>query len=194
VGFHAAGATTQVAKDLASGFAANGLNQPAGAASTGSASAATVATPAVDYFVDAMFRPALNGSMAGGGQAPTSAPTTVGIGAAGAQPALSPEARAEVSRIVARSVAQGRLDDNDKVYLAQMVSARTGLPPDEAQRRVTETEAKARDNAKDIADKAAKTGAYLSFWTFMSLLFGVVAATLAGMLGGQLRDAEERAA
>ena len=75
-----------------------------------------------------------------------------------------------------------------------MVSARTGLPPDEAQRRVTETEAKARDNAKDIADKAAKTGAYLSFWTFMSLLFGVVAATLAGMLGGQLRDAEGRAA
>src|SRR5947208_8003115 len=54
VGFHAAGATTQVAKDLASGFAANGLNQPAGAASTGSASAATLATPAVDYFVDAM--------------------------------------------------------------------------------------------------------------------------------------------
>jgi hypothetical protein len=194
VGFHAAGATTQVAKDLASGFAANGLNQPAGAASTGSASAATVATPAVDYFVDAMFRPAPNGSMAGGGQAPTTAPATVGIGAAGAQPALSPEARAEVSRIVARSVAQGRLDDNDKVYLAQMVSARTGLPLDEAQRRVTETEAKARDNAKDVADKAAKTGAYLSFWTFMSLLFGVVAATLAGMLGGQLRDAEGRAA
>jgi hypothetical protein len=190
VGFHAAGSSAQVAKDLASGFAANGLIQPAGAASMGSASAATV----VDYFVDAMFRPAPNGSMAGGGQAPTAAPATVGIGAAGAQPTLSPEARAEVSRIVARSVAQGRLDDNDKVYLAQMVSARTGLPPDEAQRRVTETEAKARDNAKDIADKAAKTGAYLSFWTFMSLLFGVVAATLAGMLGGQLRDAEGRAA
>jgi hypothetical protein len=66
--------------------------------------------------------------------------------------------------------------------------------PDEAQRRVTETETKARDNVKEAADKAAKTGAYFSFWTFMSLLFGAVAATLAGMLGGQLRDAEGRAA
>jgi hypothetical protein len=51
---------------------------------------------------------------------------------------------------------------------------------------VTEIETK----AKDVADKAAKSGAYVAFWTFMSLLFGAVAATLAGMLGGQLRDAE----
>jgi uncharacterized membrane protein len=34
----------------------------------------------------------------------------------------------------------------------------------------------------------------LSFWTFMSLLFGGMAATLAGILGGSLRDAEGRAA
>jgi hypothetical protein len=107
---------------------------------------------------------------------------------------LSPETRAEVTRILARSVGQGRLDDNDRAYLAQLVSARTGLPPDEAQRRVTETETKARDSAKEAADKVAKTGAYLAFWTFMSLLFGAAAATIAGMLGGQLRDAEGGAA
>jgi hypothetical protein len=106
---------------------------------------------------------------------------------------LSPETRAEVNLILARSVAQGRLDDADKTYLTQLVSARTGLPPDEAQRRVAETESKARDSARDVADKATKTGAYLSFWTFLSLLFGAVAATLSGMLGGQLRDAEGRA-
>jgi hypothetical protein len=99
---------------------------------------------------------------------------------------LSPEARAEVTRILVRSVSQGRMDDDDMAYLAQLVSARTGLPPDEAQRRVTEIETK----AKDVADKAAKSGAYVAFWTFMSLLFGAVAATLAGILGGQLRDAE----
>ena len=107
---------------------------------------------------------------------------------------MSPETRAEVTRILVRSVGQGRLDDNDRAYLAQVVSARTGVPPDEAQRRVTEIETKARENAKEVADKAAKTGAYLSFWTFMSLLFGAAAATLAGMLGGQLRDAEGSAA
>ena len=94
---------------------------------------------------------------------------------------MSPEARAEVTRILVRSAGQGRLDDNDRAYLAQLVSARSGLPPDEAQRRVTETETKARDNVKEAADKAAKTGAYLAFRTFMSLLFGAVAATLAGI-------------
>ena len=47
---------------------------------------------------------------------------------------------------------------------------------------------------KDAADKTAKTGAYVSFWTFMSLLFGAAAATLAGILGGQLRDTEGRLA
>ena len=122
------------------------------------------------------------------GQRPAS--DTVGIAPAGAQSALSSEARAEVNRILVRSVAQGRLDDNDRAYLAQVVAARTGLSPDEAQRRVAEVETKARD----AADKAAKAGAYLSFWTFMALLFGGTAATLAGMLGGSLRDAEGRVA
>jgi hypothetical protein len=114
----------------------------------------------------------------------------VGIAPAGAQSALSNEARAEVNRILVRSVAQGRLDDNDRAYLAQVVATRTGLSPDEAQRRVAEVESKARD----AADTAAKAGAYLSFWTFMALLFGGTAATLAGMLGGSLRDAEGRVA
>jgi len=75
-----------------------------------------------------------------------------------------------------------------------VVSARTGLPKDEAERRVAEVESKAREAVKDTADKTAKAGAYFSFWTFMSLLFGAVVATLAGMLGGQLRDAEGRVA
>ena len=95
-----------------------------------------------------------------------------------------------MGRILARSVAQARIDDSDRTYLAQVVSARTGLSQDEAQRRVSEVEAKARD----AADKVAKAGAYLSFWTFMALLFGGTAATLAGILGGSLRDAEGRVA
>jgi hypothetical protein len=182
VGLYAAGTATQVAAALATGFRANAHGEPASATST------TAAAFSVDYFVDAMFRPAPGAAVGGGGR-PTAAPAdtaTVGSAAAGAQPTLSPEARAEVTRILVRSVSQGRMDDDDRAYLAQLVSARTGLPPDEAQRRVTEIETK----AKDVADKAAKSGAYVAFWTFMSLLFGAVAATLAGMLGGQLRDAE----
>jgi hypothetical protein len=107
---------------------------------------------------------------------------------ASAQPRIDAESRAEVTRIVARGVAQGGLTDPDRSYLAQLVSQRTGLAPDEAQRRVTEVEAKAKDTAKDVADKAAKAGSYFSFWMFMALLFGAAAATLGGLVGGELRD------
>jgi hypothetical protein len=95
-----------------------------------------------------------------------------------------------IDRTCADSGGQGGLDDSDRAYLAHLISTRTGLSPDEAQRRVSEVEAKARE----AADKAAKVGAYVSFWTFMALLFGGMAVVLAGMLGGQLRDAEGRIA
>jgi hypothetical protein len=108
------------------------------------------------------------------------------------QPTLAAETRSEVTRILARGISQAGLDDNDRAYLAQVVSARAGLAPEEAQRRVAMVESKARETVKEAADKTAKAGAYLSFWTFMSLLFGAVAATLAGILGGQLRDDEGR--
>jgi hypothetical protein len=147
---------------------------------------------ATDYFVDLLFRPGL-GAATAGDQMPTP-PATVGAAPAGTQPTLSPETRAEVTRILARGVTQTALDDNDRAYLAQVVSARAGLAPEEAQLRVAMVESKARETVKEAADKAAKAGAYFSFWTFMSLLFGGTAATLAGILGGQLRDDEGRMA
>lgn len=182
LGFFAAGATAHLATGAALGMSPAPRGESANTASTSSPT---------EYFVDLLLRPAPAAATATTAR-PT--PDTVGIAPAGAQGALSAEACAEVNRILVRSVGQGRLDDNDRAYLAQVVSARTGLPPDEAQRRVTEVEAKAREAAKETADKAAKAGAYFSFWTFMSLLFGGTAATLAGILGGQLRDAEGRLA
>jgi hypothetical protein len=172
LGLFAAGATAHVTAGAASG-AARGQD-------TASASGPT------DYFVDLLFRPAPSTATAGGQRASD----TVGIAPAGAQTGLSSEARAEVGRILARSVTQARLDDSDRTYVAQVVASRTGLSQEEAQRRVSEVEAKARD----AADKTAKAAAYFSFWTFMTLLFGGAAATLGGILGGQLRDAETRAA
>jgi hypothetical protein len=174
VSLFAAGATAHVA----AGMSPAARNEPANIAST---------SGPTDYFVDLLFRPAPSTATAAG-QRPAS--DTVGIAPAGAQPALSNEARAEITRILARSVAQRGIDDTDRAYLAQVVAARTGLSPDEAQRRVGEVESKARD----AADKVAKAGAYFSFWIFMALLFGGTAATLGGILGGQLRDAEGRIA
>ncbi|TMJ88141.1 MAG: hypothetical protein E6G76_11185 [Alphaproteobacteria bacterium] len=159
----------------------------AGAASAGRGQETASTSGASDYFVDLLFRPAPSTATAGNQRPSTD---TVGIAPAGSQPALSSEARAEVGRILARSVAQARVDDSDRAYLAQVVATRTGLSQEEAQRRVSEVEAKARD----AADTTAKAVAYFSFWTFMALLFGGAAATLGGILGGQLRDAEIRAA
>jgi hypothetical protein len=173
LGVFAAGAAAHVTAGAASGA---GRGQD-----TASASGPT------DYFVDLLFRPAPSTATAAGQRPSTD---TVGIAPAGAQPGLSNETRAEVGRILARSAAQARVDDSDRAYLAQVVATRTGLSQDEAQRRVSEVEAKARD----AADTTAKAVAYFSFWTFMALLFGGTAATLGGILGGQLRDAETRAA
>jgi hypothetical protein len=175
LGLFAAGTTAHVAAGAAG---------PRGEPATASAAAAPV-----EYFVDLMFRPRPAPATAG----PASS-DTVGAGPTGIQPTLSAETRAEVTRILLRGVSQAALDDNDRAYLAQVVSARTGLPGDEAQRRVAAVESKARETVKEAADKTAKAGAYFSFWTFMSLLFGGAAATLAAMLGGQLRDAEGRLA
>jgi len=58
-------------------------------------------------------------------------------------------------------------------------------PQPEAQRRVSDTEIKAKDSIKDAADQAAKAGSFFSFWMFMALLFA--AATLRGIVGGELR-------
>jgi glucan phosphoethanolaminetransferase (alkaline phosphatase superfamily) len=45
-------------------------------------------------------------------------------------------------------------------------------------------------SGQPLSDAARAAAAYLSFWSFMALLFGAVAATLAGILGGELRDEE----
>jgi hypothetical protein len=106
----------------------------------------------------------------------------------GSNGAASDAERAQVARVLATTIRNGRLADDDKAYLAGLVAARTGVSQDEAQRRVDDVVNRARDSVKQAADTARKAAAYASFWTFMSLLFGAVAATLGGILGGELRD------
>ncbi|MGH6665825.1 MAG: hypothetical protein ACREB2_13145 [Pseudolabrys sp.] len=57
------------------------------------------------------------------------------------------------------------------VLIVTLLAAHTGTPA-----------------AAEATDAARKAAAYASFWSFMALLFGAVAATLAGILGGELRD------
>lgn len=102
-------------------------------------------------------------------------------------PATS-DTRAEVGRLFTSGFREGRLSDPDRSYLSRIVAERTGLPGEIAAGRVQDAERRVAAAAKEAADKAAKAGAFASFWSFMALLLGAVAATLAAVYGGNQRD------
>jgi hypothetical protein len=92
--------------------------------------------------------------------------------------------RGEVERIFVHALAQGSMPAADNTYLTQLVSARAGLSPDEAQARVSNVFA----DAQQSADRARKAIAYLSLWLFVALLSGAFCASYAGTIGGKQRD------
>jgi hypothetical protein len=94
-------------------------------------------------------------------------------------------ARAEAGRIFAVSLQKGgEFQALDRAYLAQLVAARTGITPAQAEERVSAT----IERAKDAVAKARKAAAQLSLWLTASLLVGAFAASLAAIEGGGLRD------
>ncbi len=144
-----------------------------GSTANGVENASSPVANTMSYFVDMLFRPG--------------PPASAGV--PNSNEAGNNQSRAEAARVLAHALTQEQLGNDDRIYLAQLVSQRTGLSQDDAQLRVTNVTNQARDAVKQGADKAANAGAYLSFWTFMSLLFGAVAAVLGGILGGEsLRD------
>jgi hypothetical protein len=94
-------------------------------------------------------------------------------------------ARAEAGRIFASAFQNGGdFEGLDRAYLAQLVAARTGITPSQAEERVSAT----IERAKVAVDKARKAAAQLSLWLTASLLVGAFAASLAAIEGGGLRD------
>jgi hypothetical protein len=117
------------------------------------------------YYVDTLFRAAA----AAPGQPPQDAAAS----------------RAEVGRIVGRSLARREdLSAADRAYAAQVIAARTGIPQPEAEKRLTDTMTQARA----AADEARKAARNLSLWIAASLLMGAFAASLAAAEAGKLRD------
>ncbi|HZP76518.1 MAG TPA: hypothetical protein VFB45_10280 [Pseudolabrys sp.] len=176
VSLFAAGAAAHVSAGAAAGMVGS---------SGGQSGQTTSSASPVDYFVDLMLRPRSITQAASAGS------ETTGSGSGSSAP-LNRETRAEVTRVVMHAASQGKLDDTDRSYLAQLVAMRSGLPQDQAEQRVTQVEDQARTALQTAKEKTEKAGAMSSFWTFMALLFGAVAAALAGILGGQLRDADLR--
>lgn len=167
----------------------------AGSAVTGAAGAGAAAAPgpaksegsapgmsALGYFTDSMFRPNVGAaSSAASSPAPGDASTAA--------------TAAEVGKIFARSMANGSMAPEDTKYIGQLVAQRTGITQQEAEKRVTDTYAKAQAaiqeaeaKARDAADKARKAAAYAALWLFISLLLGAFVASLAATFGGRRRD------
>ncbi len=154
------------------------------AATTGAAAAAASSDKsggegseggAMGYFVDSLFR----------------SPKAAKGGANNAE-----ASNAEVARIFTNAAAAGKLPEEDRRYVAQVVAQRTGLSPQEADKRVNDTftqmqakKQEAERAAREAADKARKASALASFWLFISLLIGAFVASLCAVYGGRLRDA-----
>ena len=107
-------------------------------------------------------------------------------------PSADDAAHAVVARILARNLDNdGELTPADRAYLIQLVSQRTNLSPTEAEARVDEVYAQARESvvqAKQAADAARKAAAHATLWMFVALLIGAFVGSFAATLGGRGRD------
>jgi hypothetical protein len=92
--------------------------------------------------------------------------------------------RAEAARIFAHALSQGNLPAADETYLAELVSAKTGLNQTDTEKRVSEVFVE----IQRAADTARKAVAHLSLWIFVALLIGAFCASYAATIGGRQRD------
>jgi hypothetical protein len=141
----------------------------AGAAQTDTGSG----TPSYAYGMDKLFRPT--------DPATASARAPTGI-----------EPRAEVAHVVAQALTtDGNVAETDRMYLAGLVAARTGVSADEAQRRVNDfitTATQAKDQVKAAADSARKVAAKTAIFAALAMAIGAFIACLTAVIGGRLRD------
>lgn len=101
------------------------------------------------------------------------------------------DGRTEAQHIMGNALTVGQVSDVDRTYLVNLVAARTGASPADAQQRVDEwvsggmqAEAQLRATAEATRKAAAQTAIY----TALSLLIGAFIASVAAALGGRLRD------
>jgi hypothetical protein len=163
------------AATIVTGGAAAGAGPAAALAAVGGEGRQVAAWQAP--LLDRLFRPDYAALTAGTGQ------RAAGVFAGGRDLAVD---RAAAGRLFATAYDRSGvgLTADDRQYLVQMVAARTGLPPADAERRVAAIEAE----AKVAADTARRIGMHLSFWLVASMLMGAVAAGLAATEGGAARD------
>jgi len=92
--------------------------------------------------------------------------------------------RAEAGRILLTAAGHRGLAADDRAHLVRLVAARTGLAPADAERRVDEVVARARDNIR----RARRSAVILGFMAGAAALLGAAAAWFAAGMGGRHRD------
>ena len=177
---------------------------PAAAGQTGAAPATTdtaaAAAPAATTTGAATTAPAATTTGAATTDtAQTTAPAAPPAPAATAPaPAAAPMRTADMTqsheaanRILASRVTDGKLSDDDRAYLARLVSDETGLSEADAAARVDAAVtglSQARAEAARLAERARKFGILITFLTAASLAVGAAACWWAATIGGRHRD------
>jgi hypothetical protein len=102
----------------------------------------------------------------------------------GSSGAVNADLRDEVARILVAAVSSGKLSVEDRSYLAQVVTRRSGVAAVDAERRV----AAAYADAGHAIDLARTTVVLIGLVTATALLIGLAAAWYAAQRGGHHRD------
>jgi len=153
---------------------------------------------AVGLVISAVFFAALTAAMATGAARATSGSSGEGAAANGNtyfvdslfrsnHPATDQNesaVRAEAGAILVHSLHESDLSAQDRTYLAQLVAARTGLTQADAEQRVDDTIASARQ----AVDNERRAVAHMLYWLFVALLIGAFCASFAATIGGRERD------
>lgn len=95
--------------------------------------------------------------------------------------------RAEAARILLTASSHRGLQPDDRTYLIRLVTAMTGLAPQDAERRVDDVTVRAKENIS----RARRSAVILGFMVGAAALIGAVAAWYAACAGGRLRDGRE---
>ena len=181
--------------------AAHGATQAAGAAAsdpmayindtlfrpTSGAEAAAAAAPA-DTTAAAPAQTTDAAPADNAASAPATPPSSVaasaaeGVGAV-ANASSDADVRAQSTRILLRATTAD-MPAGDRTYLAEMIASRTGITQAEAEQRVDDAVA----TAKETAETARKAAVGVAFASALSLLIGAFVAAVAGALGGRHRD------
>ena len=101
------------------------------------------------------------------------------------------DAAAQATHILANGIRTGDVSAADRTYLAQLVAAKTGISQADAEKRVDDTIASAKEaevKARQAADAARKATATFAIFTALSLMIGAFVASAAAAYGGNVRD------